>query len=80
MHPAAWRTKGYGRVEDRFSPQEKAQFEALVNRPDIEKAMELLGADPALALRAFPHTEGDRLFDEVTNRFYLPHLAAMTQR
>ncbi len=74
LHPAAWRETGYGRVEERFSADEKARFQSLVNRPDLEKAMELLTVDPAAALRAFPHTEGDRLFDEVTNQFYLPHL------
>ena len=74
LHPAAWRATGYGRVEDRFSPDEKTQFAALVNRPDLEQAMELLGSDPGAALRAFPHAEGDRLFDDVTNKFYLPHL------
>ena len=74
LHPSAWRATGYGRVEERFSPQESARFQTLVNRPDLEKAMELLAGDPAEALRAFPHAAGDRLFDEVTNRFYLPHL------
>jgi pimeloyl-ACP methyl ester carboxylesterase len=74
LHPAAWRATGYGRVEERFTSQERAQFQALVNRSDLEQAMELLTTDPAGALRAFPHAEGDRLFDEVTNRFYLPHL------
>lgn len=74
LHPAAWRTTGYGRVEERFSADESTRFQALVNRSDLEQAMELLASDPAGALRAFPHAEGDRLFDEVTNQFYLPHL------
>jgi proline iminopeptidase len=74
LHPVAWRATGYGRVEERFSPEEMTRFQALVNRSDLEQAMELLGSDPAGALRAFRHAEGDRLFDEVTNRFYLPHL------
>jgi pimeloyl-ACP methyl ester carboxylesterase len=74
LHPVAWRPAGYGRLEERFSPDEMARFQALVNRSDLERALELLPDDPAAALRAFPHAEGDRLFDEVTNRFYLPHL------
>ncbi len=74
LHPAAWRATGYGRVEERFSSEEMASFQALVNRPDLEQAMESLASDPAGALQAFPHAEGDRLFDEATNRFYLPHL------
>jgi pimeloyl-ACP methyl ester carboxylesterase len=74
LHPAAWRETGYGRVEERFSPKERAEFEALVNRPDLEKALELLPGDPAGALRTFSHAQADRLFDEVTNRFYLAHL------
>lgn len=74
LHPVAWRATGYGRVEERFSPQEKAGFQALVNRADLEQALEMLSGDPAAALRAFSHAEGDQLFDEVTNRFYLPHL------
>ena len=74
LHPAAWRETGYGRVEERFSAQEREQFQSLVNRPDLEKALDLLPTDTAAALRAFPDAEGDRLFDEVTNRFYVPHL------
>ena len=54
--------------------RESTRFQALVNRSDLEQAMEPLASDPAGALRAFPHAEGDRPFDEVTNRFYLPHL------
>jgi pimeloyl-ACP methyl ester carboxylesterase len=74
LHPVAWRETGYGRIEERFSADERERFQALVNRPDLEKALDLLASDPAAALRAFPHAEGDRLFDEVTNRFYVPHL------
>jgi pimeloyl-ACP methyl ester carboxylesterase len=74
LHPAAWRATGYGRVEERFSSDESTRFQALVNRSDLERAMKLLTSDPAGALREFPHAEGDRLFDQVTNRFYLPHL------
>lgn len=80
LHPAAWRGTGYGRVEERFSPDEKAQFAALVNRADLEQALELLDSDPNAALRAFPDAEGGRLFDEVTNEFYLPHLGCGTAK
>lgn len=80
LHPPDWKQSGYGRIEARFTDDEMAQLQAAVNRPELERAMELLASDPAAALRALPDAAADGLFDEVTNRFYLPHLGCAGTR
>lgn len=74
LHPPEWKRNGYGRIEARFTDDEMRRLQAMVNRPELERAIEILATDPAAALRAFSHDAGDGLFDEVTNQFYLPHL------
>ena len=74
MHPSDWK-EGYGRVEDRMTVSDKASMrQFLEDQKQLEPAMEALASDPAEALRLLPDAEGGRIFDEVTNRFYLPHL------
>jgi proline iminopeptidase len=80
LHPPDWKQNGYGRIEARFTDEEMAQLQAMVNRPELERAVELLASDPAAAMRAFPDDAADGLFDEVTNRFYLPHLGCAGTR
>ena len=73
MYPGDW-PDGYGRVEERFSDEEVAQFQAAVNTPALEAAMEALTSDPDAAVRLFPDEVAGAFFDRVTNEFYLPHL------
>lgn len=74
IHPGDW-TKGYGRVEDRMSAAETAAMRKfLEDQTQLERAMEALASSPEEAIRVLPDVEGGRIFDEVTNRFYLPHL------
>jgi pimeloyl-ACP methyl ester carboxylesterase len=80
LHPADWRTVGYGRLEERFTAEETRELQALVNRPEVEKAVGLVARDPAAALRLLPDEAADRLFDEVSARFFLPHLGCAGTR
>jgi len=74
IHPGDW-NDGYGRIEDRMSASEKdAMRDLLENHPQLEIAMGKLDSDPAEAVRILPDDEGGRLFDQITNRFYIPYL------
>jgi pimeloyl-ACP methyl ester carboxylesterase len=80
LHPADWRQVSYGRLEERFTPEEMRELQALINRPEVEKAVELVASDPAAALRTFPDKAADHMFDEVSARFFLPHLGCAGTR
>ena len=58
-----------------MSASEKAAMQGfLASQTQLETAMERLASSPAEAVRLLPDAQGGRIFDEVTNQFYLPHL------
>lgn len=73
IYPGDWPT-GYGRVDERFDEDERARFEAAVNVPQLEAAMEVWASDPNAAAGLFPDAAAGAFFDRITNEFYLPHL------
>lgn len=73
IHPADW-PQGYGRVEERFSPEESERFRIAVNSPRLEAALEAWASDPNAGPRLFSDDEAGAFFDRIANDFYLPHL------
>lgn len=73
IHPADW-PEGYGRVEERFTPEEVARFQAAVNSPRLEAALEAWSEEPNAGPSLFPDGEAGAFFDRITNEFYIPHL------
>lgn len=57
-----------------FAAEKVSMQKFLEDQKQLDPAMEALESNPAEALRLLPDTEGGRIFDEVTDRFYLPHL------
>lgn len=73
IHPADW-PEGYGRLEERFTPEEMQRFQAAVNVPELEAALEAWSEDPNAGPRHFADAEAGAFFDRVTDEFYLPRL------